>query len=93
MNIVPMTGKDLNGVETGIAYGDPGDFKEYHINAGHDGGRGTGLSHSSAGKARPMSGPQMLYGSGGIRTAPVPPDERYGYERAERPHFIEWWAT
>ena len=24
VNIVPMTGKDLNGVETGVFYGDPG---------------------------------------------------------------------
>ena len=90
VNIVPMTGKDLNGVETGIAYGDPGDFKEYHINAGHDGGAWDGfislIGREGAADERTAN---VVRFWGDQNGTPVPPDERYGYERAERPHFIE----
>ncbi len=94
VNIVPMTGKDLNGVETGISYGDPGDFKGYHINAGHDGGAWDGfislIGREGAADDRTANvvrfqGNQQQDPTG----IPVPPDERYGYERADRPQFIE----
>ncbi len=38
VNVVPLTGRDVNGVETGAYYGHPGDARGFHINAGHDAG-------------------------------------------------------
>ena len=38
VNIVPMTGKDLDGVETGVLYGAPGNQSALYANMGHDGG-------------------------------------------------------
>jgi outer membrane receptor protein involved in Fe transport len=38
VNVVPMTGKDLDGVETGILYGGPGDQEAFYVNMGHDAG-------------------------------------------------------
>ncbi|HOP48311.1 MAG TPA: TonB-dependent receptor [Desulfobacteraceae bacterium] len=38
VNVVPMTGKDLDGVETGILYKGPGDQGGFYLNAGHDAG-------------------------------------------------------
>ena len=39
VNMVPLTGKDVNGVETGVHYGDPGSQSGFYINTGHDGGK------------------------------------------------------
>lgn len=38
VNVVPMTGKDLDGVETGLLYKGPGDQGGFYLNAGHDEG-------------------------------------------------------
>ena len=38
VNLVPMTGKDLEGAETGILYGGPGNQRLIYANAGHDAG-------------------------------------------------------
>jgi outer membrane receptor protein involved in Fe transport len=38
VNVVPMTGKDLDGVEIGILYGSPGDQEAFYVNMGHDTG-------------------------------------------------------
>jgi outer membrane cobalamin receptor len=38
VNLVPMTGKDLKGVETGLRYGDPGDRVGAFANVGYDNG-------------------------------------------------------
>ena len=38
VNVVPMTGKDLDGVETGASYGMPGDQSSAYANMGYDGG-------------------------------------------------------
>jgi len=39
VNVVPMTGKDLDGAETGLLYGTPDDQRGFFLNAGHDTGR------------------------------------------------------
>ena len=38
VNVVPMTGKDLDGVEAGMSYGGPGDQAGLYVNMGHDAG-------------------------------------------------------
>ncbi|MBN2438459.1 MAG: TonB-dependent receptor plug domain-containing protein [Deltaproteobacteria bacterium] len=38
VNLVPMTGKDLDGAETGILYGSPGNRQDFYANVGHDAG-------------------------------------------------------
>ncbi|MDY6972950.1 MAG: TonB-dependent receptor [Thermodesulfobacteriota bacterium] len=38
LNVVPMTGKDLDGAETGVLYGGPGDQEAFFVNLGHDAG-------------------------------------------------------
>ena len=36
VNVVPLTGKDINGVETGVNYGTPGNQTGVYLNAGQD---------------------------------------------------------
>ena len=43
VNVVPMSGKDLKGLETGIIYGEPGTQVGVYVNAGHDGGSWNGV--------------------------------------------------
>lgn len=38
VNVVPLTGKDIHGIETGVSYGMPGDQTSAFVNMGHDGG-------------------------------------------------------
>ena len=90
VNVVPMTGKDLNGVETGILYGSPGDAKGFHINAGHDAGEWdsfislTGRESAADGR---VGNVEAFWGDG--TGVPVGPEDRYGYSRAERPQSLE----
>lgn len=90
VNVVPMTGKDLNGVETGVFYGAPGDAKGYFINAGHDAGAWDGFISliGREGEADDRTGSIVSFW-GDNNGIPVSPDERYGYVRSDRPHFIE----
>ena len=90
VNIVPMTGKDLTGVETGVDYGDPGDPKGYHVNAGYDGGQWDGFISLIGREGEADDRPANIVRFWGENTGvPVLPEDRYGYERADRPHFIE----
>ncbi len=90
VNVVPMTGKDLNGVETGIFYGSPGDAKGFHINAGHDAGEWDSFISLTGreGKADDRVGNVRAFWGDGAGV-PVAPDDRYGYVRADRPHSFE----
>lgn len=90
VNIVPMTGKDLNGVETGMFYGSPGGSKGFHINAGHDAGVWDGfvslIGRESAADSR-VGNVEAFWGDG--TGVPVGPDGRDGYVRADRPQSLE----
>lgn len=90
VNVVPMTGKDLSGVETGLFYGEPGDPKGGHVNAGYDGGNWDGFI-SLAGREdnRDEQRANIVRFWGDRTGGPFPLEERYGPGRASRPHFLE----
>ncbi len=48
VNVVPLTGKDLDGVETGVLYEAPGDQGAVYANMGRDGGDWDGFLSVSA---------------------------------------------
>jgi len=90
VNVVPMTGKDLNGVATGADYSAPGDARGAYVNAGHDGGAWDGFISLTGreGIADDQAGNVTRFWGDGSG-APVPPEDRYGYARADRPYFID----
>ena len=102
VNVVPLTGKDLNGVETGADYRLPGNSRGAYVNAGHDGGAWDGFISLNArdSVADDRTGNIKRFWGDGSGT-PVPPGDRYGSENADRPHFLEFvgnaslrdWAT
>ncbi len=76
VNIVPMTGKDLNGVETGVLYAVPGEQSGFYVNAGHDGGHWDSFFSISARRGeeddRGYEIGRFWHGGG----TPVSPEER-----------------
>ncbi|MBC2714677.1 MAG: TonB-dependent receptor [Desulfobacteraceae bacterium] len=90
VNVVPMTGKDLNGAEAGLFYGYPGDPKGFYINAGHDGGEWDSfisLNGREGAADDRVGNVEAFWGDG--TGVPVAPEDRYGYVRADRPYSFE----
>jgi outer membrane receptor for ferrienterochelin and colicin len=89
VNMVPMTGKDLEGVETGILYGSPGDQQGIYANVGHDAGLWDAflsVSGRKGGKNDTDANVLRFWGDG---VTAVPPEERYGRKRPDDPRYIE----
>lgn len=89
VNVVPMTGKDLDGAETGILYGSPGNQRGFYVNAGHDAGKWDAfLSVSGSQGERSDAGYNVLRFWGDGKTA-VAPEARYGSKSAEDSRHVE----
>jgi outer membrane receptor protein involved in Fe transport len=91
VNIVPLTGKDVNGVETGVDYGHPGDPKGFYLNAGHDGGAWNAFISISGREAEADErvGNVVSFWDDGIG-GPVPAVDRYGDARPDKSHYLEF---
>ena len=90
VNVVPMTGKDLSGVEAGILYGEPGEEHGFFTNIGHDAGLwNTFISVSGriGEEDDTLCNLVRFWGDGG--SAPVAPEDRYGRERPGKSRYIE----
>ncbi len=89
VNLVPMTGKDLEGVETGILYGTPGNQRSFYANAGHDAGLWDAF-FSVTGR----EGGQNTTDYNVVRfwkddVTAFPPEERYGRKSPDEPRYLE----
>jgi outer membrane receptor protein involved in Fe transport len=92
VNMVPLTGKDVNGVETGVHYGSPGSQSGFYVNTGHDGGKWDAFLSVSGREADADDRTANVVSFWGDNDTdlPVPPEDRYGYARADRPHYLEF---
>ena len=89
VNVVPMTGKDLDGAETGLIYGAPDDRRGFYVNAGHDTGRWDAFLSVSG-----YEGEQEDTGCDIVRFwpedgDPVSPEDRFGWERPGMSRYFE----
>ncbi len=90
VNVVPLTGKDFRGVETGVWAGAPDEPKGFHINAGHDGGEWDGFLSIAGREMAPAGRTADIVGFWGDHTGePVNPEERYGALQPDRPQYLE----
>lgn len=90
VNVVPMTGKDLSGVETGVFYGNPGDPRGGHVSVGHDAGEWDAFVSVTGREGERDEGvANTLHFWDTDDSMPFPPEDRYGEARPERPHFME----
>lgn len=90
VNIVPMTGKDLDGFETGLLYGYPDDQRGFFVNAGHDGGIWDAFMSVSGRAENQDDGPVNIFRFWGDQeTRALPFKDRIGLETPEDPYYIE----
>ena len=89
VNVVPLSGKDFEGVETGVLYGTPGDQAGFYANMGHDAGLWDGFLSISGRRGEEDDSTfdvQRLWGDGRL---PVPPPFRYGEDQPGTSRYIE----
>ena len=90
VNIVPMTGKDLSGVEAGLLYGTPGEEYGFFTNIGHDAGLWNtffSVSSRSGEEDDTLCNLVRFWGNGD--SSPVAPQDRYGEERPGKSRYFE----
>jgi outer membrane receptor for ferrienterochelin and colicin len=89
VNTVPMTGKDLNGVEAGLIYGSPGQEKGGFANMGYDAGQWDAFLSVSGRKMEQEEKSYDLVSFWGDGQTPVSPSERYGQGELEQSRYLE----
>ena len=89
VNVVPMTGKDLDGMETGILYGGPGDHQGFYANLGHDAGLWDAFLSVSGREGEEDDTHTNLVRFWGDEEAVVAPEDRFGEERPGKSHYFE----
>jgi outer membrane receptor protein involved in Fe transport len=89
VNMVPMTGKDLEGAETGILYGSPGTQRGFYANLGHDAGLWDAFLSVSGHKGGQNDRDYNVVRFWKDDVTAVPPEERYGRKRPDDPHYLE----
>ena len=89
VNVVPMTGKDLDGVETGILYEGSGDQGALYVNMGHDGGEWDGFLSLSGrtGEEDDTACNIVRFWGDGKKADPY--EDRFGEETPGRSRYLE----
>ncbi|MCF8083526.1 MAG: TonB-dependent receptor [Deltaproteobacteria bacterium] len=89
VNVVPMTGKDLDGAETGALYGGPEDHGALYVNMGKDGGEWDGFLSMSGRTIAEDDTPCNIVRFWGEGGRAYPYEERFGAEQPGRSHYLE----
>jgi outer membrane cobalamin receptor len=88
VNLVPMTGKDLEGVETGIQYGSPGNRRDFYANVGHDAGLWDAFLSVSGRKGEEDDTGYNVVRFWKDEETAVAPEERYGKKSLEDSRYL-----
>ena len=89
VNVVPMTGKDFEGVETGILYGAPGNQVEAFANQGYHNGIWDIFLSTTARSGEEDDGTANVVSFWGDGNRAVPPSDRYGEATPDRSRYLE----
>ncbi|MHB9098553.1 MAG: TonB-dependent receptor plug domain-containing protein, partial [Syntrophales bacterium] len=89
VNLVPMTGKDLEGAETGVLYGSRGDQRAVYANVGHDAGLWDAFLSVSGRKGEENDSDYNVVRFWGDEKKAVPPEERYGKKSLDDSRYAE----
>ncbi|MFZ7111136.1 MAG: TonB-dependent receptor plug domain-containing protein [Desulfatiglandales bacterium] len=93
VNIVPMTGKDLSGVETGLLYQGPGEHLGFFANAGHDAGLWDAFLSVSGRRGQEDHRPFDIVRFRGDNGPPLSPQDRLGDDRPGRSEYVEAYGN
>lgn len=89
VNVVPMTGRDFSGIETGVLYGEPGTQKGVYTNVGYDAGPWNGFLSLSGHEGDENDLDRTVTDFWGDGREPVPPGDRYGLEAPGSSRYVE----
>ena len=89
VNMVPMTGKDLDGLDSGILYGGPGDQEAFYVNMGHDAGSWDVFLSMNGRKGEEDDTRCNLVQFWGDGETPIMPQDRFGQDRPGRSRYFE----
>ncbi len=93
INVVPMTGKDLDGVESGVLYQGPGDHLGFFANAGYDQGLWDGFISISGRRGEEDDRPFYIVRLLGDDLSLVPPEERLGQGIPGESEYLEVYGN
>ncbi len=91
VNVVPMTGKDLNGAEAGVdaSYNELLDQRGFFLNMGHDAGSWNAFLSVSAREEVDNRTCSLVKFWGDGDPPPVAPDERIGEDELGKAHYVQ----
>jgi outer membrane receptor protein involved in Fe transport len=89
VNVVPLSGKDFSGVETGLLYGPTQEQKGGYVNLGHDSGAWDAFASLSARSQEGNNRPYNLVKFWKDNDTPVPPADRLGIGTPDTADYIE----
>ena len=89
VNVVPMTGKDLNGVDAGLIYGAPEEEKGFFTNMGYDAGLWDAFLSVSGLRTDQEEKSYNLVNFWGDEEIPISSSERYGEGELEQSRYVE----
>ena len=92
VNLVPMTGEDLDGLETGVTAGGPHQQHGVYGNYGHDAGEWDAFVSVNA-QSGPEGGESINFVHFWNDDAPVPLANRYGQEETASAKYLEVTAN
>ena len=88
VNLVPMTGKDLEGAETGVLYGTPGNQRAFYANVGHDAGLWDAFFSVSGRKGDENDSSYNVVRFWKDEETAVASEERYGKQSPEDSRYL-----
>ncbi len=89
VNIVPMTGKDLQGAETGVSWEEPYGQKSFFMNLGHDEGRWDAFMSFGGREGNEDGTLANIVKFWNDLETPFPPEERSGAERPDESRYFD----
>jgi outer membrane cobalamin receptor len=89
VNLVPMTGKDLEGTQTGLIYGSHGDQRTFYTNVGRDAGPWDAFLSVSGSEGEESNTEYNVVRFWKDETTVFPPEERYGKKRPDDSRYLE----
>ncbi len=89
VNLVPLTGKDLEGAQTGLLYGSPGQQRALYANVGHDAGPWDAFLSVSGREGAENDADYNVDRFWKDETKAFPPAERYGQKSTDASRYLE----
>ncbi|HBT89128.1 TonB-dependent receptor plug domain-containing protein [Desulfobacter sp.] len=93
VNIVPLTGKDVDGFQTGLNLSSDNQSGEAYLNYGYNKDSWSGFA-SVSGRVAEDDGPEtniVRFWNDGSK--PTPPEDRYGRKNADDSHFVNFYGS